>query len=75
MFLDPAELVTLTGREKPSAQIRELVRQGIAHTVNAAGLPVVTRDAVLARHGLRQEVKGPAVIDFAPLRLPAHRRA
>ena len=75
MFLTPAELAELTGREKPSAQIRALERQGIAHVVNAAGRPVVTWAAVNARMGTSKAEPLPAVIDFAPLRLPAHRRA
>jgi len=47
------ELATLTGREKPSAQIRYLEREAIAHVVNAAGRPVVTWAAVDARMGTR----------------------
>lgn len=41
MFLTPAELVTLTGRQRPSAQARWLRDHGYRHTVNALGAPVV----------------------------------
>ena len=68
MFLTDAELAKLTGRAKPSAQIRELERQGIPHTVNAAGRPVVLWASVEARHGLREAVKDAPVIDFSVLR-------
>lgn len=68
MFLTAPELAELTGREKPSAQIRYLEREAIAFTVNAAGRPVVLRESVRARHGLREKVSGPAVIDFSCLR-------
>jgi len=68
VFLTQAELAELTGREKPSAQIRELERQGIAHVVNAAGRPVVTWAAVNARMGTGRDEPPPAVIDFSCLR-------
>lgn len=67
MFLDDAALLTLTGREKPSAQIRYLESEGIAHLVNAAGRPVVTWAAVEARLGLREGIRGPVKIDFSAL--------
>lgn len=41
MFLTPAELNTLTGRMRPSAQVRWLRQHGYKHTVNALGEPVV----------------------------------
>ena len=67
MFLDAAALLQLTGLSKPSAQIRYLEREGIAHLVNAAGRPVVTWAAVEARLGLRPESPAPAKIDFSAL--------
>lgn len=41
MFLTPAELQTLTGRQRPSAQVRWLRDHGYRLTVNALGEPVV----------------------------------
>lgn len=71
MFLTPAELAELTGREKPSAQIRELERKGIAHIVNAAGRPVVLKSLAhdgesLARmrEAERQRAAGPSQEDL-----------
>lgn len=39
MFLSPADIETLTGRKRPSAQIRWLRRNGWRITVNALGHP------------------------------------
>lgn len=41
MFLTTAEIRTLTGRQRPSAQARWLRDHGYRHTVNAQGAPVV----------------------------------
>jgi hypothetical protein len=41
MFLTPSEIHTLTGRQRPSAQVRWLRQHGYRHTVNALGVPVV----------------------------------
>jgi hypothetical protein len=41
VFLTPSEIQTLTGKKRPSAQIRWLREKGYAHTVNGAGDPVV----------------------------------
>lgn len=41
MFLTTDELHTLTGRLRPSAQVRWLRQHGYRHTVNALGAPVV----------------------------------
>lgn len=41
MFLTPSELQTLTGRLRPSAQVRWLRDHGYRLTVNALGEPVV----------------------------------
>lgn len=43
MFLEPSELVRLTGYRRPSAQARWLRAHRIRHFVNAAGLPIVER--------------------------------
>jgi hypothetical protein len=49
MFLTADELQTLTGYRRGSAQIRWLVRQGVAHYVRADGKPAVAREAVTGR--------------------------
>lgn len=41
MFLTAADLVTLTGYQRPSAQVRWLRRHGWRFTVNALGSPIV----------------------------------
>ena len=41
MFLTSSELRSLTGRVRPSAQVRWLRQHGYRHTVNALGTPVV----------------------------------
>lgn len=46
LFLTTEELVTLTGRHQAPAQIAALRKMAVAFRVNAAGKPVVTRDAV-----------------------------
>jgi hypothetical protein len=46
MFVAPAELITLTGRTRPSAQIKALNRMGIPWRQNADGAVVVLRSSV-----------------------------
>jgi hypothetical protein len=41
VFLTAAEIRTLTGRQRPTAQVRWLRDHGYRHTVNASGAPVV----------------------------------
>lgn len=41
MFLTADEIRTLTGRQRPSAQVRWLRQHGYRLTVNALGAPVV----------------------------------
>jgi hypothetical protein len=41
MFLSAADLETLTGYQRPSAQVRWLRRHGWRFTVNALGQPVI----------------------------------
>lgn len=46
LFLSRDEVAELTGAHIKRRQIAVLVRNGIRHTINAAGWPVVTRAAV-----------------------------
>lgn len=48
LFLSCEEIEYLTGRRKPSAQIKTLKQKGFEFTVNAKGLPVLTRAHVEA---------------------------
>ncbi len=49
MFLEPHEIITLTGRRMKSHQITALRQMGIPFRINATGHPVVTRTAVEGR--------------------------
>lgn len=53
-FLEPADIVTLTGYVKPSKQIEWLTRNRVPHYVNRFGRPVVQRD-------LKQQVSRPTL--------------
>jgi hypothetical protein len=44
MFLTPADLESLTGYRRPSAQVRALRRMGVEHWVRPDGRPVVRAD-------------------------------
>lgn len=44
IFLEPAELVVLTGYKRSADQIRWLERNGIPFTVNRLNRPVVRKD-------------------------------
>ena len=46
LFLTREEVAELTGAHVKRRQIAVLVRNGIRHTINAAGWPMVTRAAV-----------------------------
>lgn len=46
IFLTRAQVAELTGARTRRRQIEVLVRNGVRHTINAAGWPVVTRAAV-----------------------------
>lgn len=46
LFLTREEVAELTGAHKKARQIAVLIRNGIRHTINAAGWPMVTRVAV-----------------------------
>ena len=49
LFLEDAELVTLTGRKFKSRQIEWLRQNGVPFRVNATGHPVVTRAVIEGR--------------------------
>lgn len=51
MFLTEAELQTLSGKVKPSAQVRWLKTEKIAYILGGDGKPKVLRDLVVARLG------------------------
>lgn len=48
-FLNPDELVELTGCKQRSRQILQLRKMGLAFWVNAAGNPVVSRSVIEGR--------------------------
>jgi len=45
-FLDQAELVKLTGKRRPGAQVQALRKMGVHHFVRPDGHPVVPRSAI-----------------------------
>ena len=51
MFLTREEIEALTGRIRPSAQIRWLRQNGLESLRRADGLPLVLRSAVLRKLG------------------------
>lgn len=51
MFLTESELQTLSGKVKPSAQMRWLKAEKIAYITGGDGKPKVLRDLVVARLG------------------------
>jgi hypothetical protein len=55
IFLTRAEVAELTGAHLKRTQVSVLVRNGIRHTINAAGWPMVTRYAVEGRAGTQEE--------------------
>lgn len=57
MFLTPEELVELTHRQRPAAQIRALRAMGIEHRVRPDGKPVVLRAHVEALLGAAKPPK------------------
>ncbi len=58
LFLSRDEIETLTGRERPKAQIKQLVRQGIPHKLNAAGRPIVLREILVSSKSKPKEPQG-----------------
>jgi len=52
MFLTGGEIKTLTGRTRPSAQIRWLRTNGFEVLQRADGMPLVLRSAVVAKMGI-----------------------
>lgn len=55
LFLQPPDLVSLTGYKLPAKQREWLEKNGVPHNVNAAGRPVVMIATLEKMHGLRQE--------------------
>ncbi|WP_084166584.1 DUF4224 domain-containing protein [Pseudomonas knackmussii] len=51
VFLSEAELQTLSGKQKPSAQARWLRAEKIPHMIGGDGKPKVLREKVLERLG------------------------
>lgn len=49
LFIEPADLIALTGRKIKSLQIEQLCRMGIPFQINAVGKPVVTVAAIEGR--------------------------
>lgn len=52
MFLTREEIKSLTGRTRPSAQIRWLRGNGIETMQRADGMPLVLRAAIVAKMGV-----------------------
>lgn len=46
LFLTRDEVSELTGAKTKRLQVRVLIQNGIRHTINAAGWPMVTRAAI-----------------------------
>ena len=59
MFLEPDDLVRLTGRSHARLQIEALRAMGVAFFINAVGRPVVARSAIEGRQGSAAEPKPP----------------
>lgn len=51
MFLTPEEVASLTGYQKPSAQIKWLTAERFGFVIGGDGHPKVLRDVVLSRLG------------------------
>jgi hypothetical protein len=56
MFLEPDQVVTLTGRRQKSAQITQLRKMGVVFFVNASGHPIIAEAAI---EGRKQQAKQP----------------
>lgn len=55
MFMTSEEVAALTGRTRPSAQIRWLEERRFGYVIGADGRPKVLKDVVLARLGSTQQ--------------------
>lgn len=53
-ILTPDELVLLTGKKQPGAQVRALAQMGVPHKVRPDGSPVVTTDCVNVYIGVKR---------------------
>lgn len=62
LFVPPDQLVELTGYKLPAKQRQWLEKNGVPHSVNAAGRPVVLVAVLEQMHGLRREQA--SLIDF-----------
>ncbi|WP_332688276.1 DUF4224 domain-containing protein [Devosia sp.] len=63
MFLSASEVAEMTGRTRPTAQVRWLTDQKFAFIIGADGRPKVLKAVALARLGGKEETKtsGPQV--------------
>jgi len=62
MWLSPKQLEDLTGKKRPSAQMRELARSGIPFKV-VAGRPIVVQDALYEEVSRRPRFTTPHVLE------------
>lgn len=62
MWLSPTQLIDLTGKKRPSAQMRELARSGIPFKV-VNGRPVVVPDALYEEMSRRPRFTPPHVLE------------
>jgi hypothetical protein len=68
MFLTPDELVELTHKQRPAAQIRALRARGIEHRVRPDGKPVVLRSHLEALMGGAKPARRRAEPDWSAAR-------
>lgn len=57
IFLDPADIATLTGKRTKSGQINQLRRMGFLFYVNASGHPVVPVTSIVTNIAQTGQVK------------------
>lgn len=74
MFLTDQELTQLTGKARPTAQRRELVRMGIKFRVNSLGRPVVCRSEVETGYGRPEKKTQPDLEGLRALQRRAQER-
>lgn len=66
IFLAKEDLETLTGYRLPAKQQEWLAKNGIPHSINAAGRPVVLRAILERLHGLQETDK--CLIDMSKVK-------
>ncbi|MBK5915119.1 DUF4224 domain-containing protein [Rhodocyclus purpureus] len=71
LFLSPAELETLTGKVRPSAQVRALTAMGIRYTRRPDGVVVVVRADIEAENKAAQKPKRKTKPDWSALDVAA----